>query len=41
MSWEHLKAVHGMLGTQLAGYEKAAGKLPDPEQLRAGANDDH
>jgi hypothetical protein len=41
MSWEHLRALHLLLGQQLQKYEAQVGPLPDIEKLRIGeASDD-
>jgi len=36
LSWEHLRAVHALIGQQLEVYESQVGKLPDIEKLRKG-----
>jgi hypothetical protein len=41
MSWEHLRALHTLMGEQLANYEAEVGKLPNIAKLKIGdANDD-
>ena len=40
MSWEHLRALHTLIGGHLANYETEVGKLPDIEKLRIGGDDD-
>lgn len=39
MSWEHARALHTLLGEQLAAYEEQVGDLPDISKLRAGDTD--
>jgi hypothetical protein len=36
MSWEHVRALHLMLGEQLEQYETQVGRLPDIEKIRKG-----
>ncbi len=35
MSWEHARALHRVLGEQIANYESEVGEIPDIEKLRA------
>jgi len=37
MSWEHARALHGLLGTQIAQYESQVGDLPNIELLKGGS----
>jgi hypothetical protein len=39
MSWEHAKALHGLLGDNLAEYEKRIGPIRDISQLRVGEDE--
>jgi hypothetical protein len=41
MSWEHVRALHELLGAQLKKYEAQVGKLPDIEKLKVGDHDDN
>jgi Protein of unknown function (DUF3467) len=36
MSWEHARALYGLLGENLEEYEKRVGQIPDIGQLRVG-----